>query len=365
MEDKVKKLGGAERSSNLKLMRIICILLIIAHHYVVNSGVTGLYDFDNITWNMIYLQVFGMFGKMAINCFTLITGYFMINKSITLKKFLKIYLEVKFYYLLFYLIFLISGYEPFSLKGLIKTVFNVCYEAGESYVATYIVFFLFIPILNMLIKAMSQKQYKYLILLLFTYFTVLSTFMLHETFNFLGWMITMYFVGGYIRLYPCKIFESAKTALYGIIISLVLMVLSLTVIDYTGFMGLDSYFFFHDSHKFLAVTLSVSIFLFFKNINIRNSRIINTAAASTFGILLIHANSSTMRRFLWGTVFDNVSMYNSKYIVLHSIFAVVMVYLVCLILDMIRIIIIEKPLFKKLDKIDFETIIKDRSKNVL
>lgn len=72
-----------------------------------------------------------MFGKTAINGFTLITDYFMVNKNITLKKFLKIYLEVKFYYLLFYLIFLKSGYEPFSVKGLVKIVFNICYEAGE------------------------------------------------------------------------------------------------------------------------------------------------------------------------------------------------------------------------------------------
>ena len=118
-------------------------------------------------------------------------------------------------------------------------------------------------------------------------------------------------------------------------------------------MGLESYFFFHDSHKFLAVTFSVSMFLFFKNIKIHNSRIINTAAASTFGILLIHANSNAMRRFLWCDVFNNVSVYNSKYIVLHSISAVLLVYVVCLVIDSIRITVMEKPLFSKLDKVDF------------
>ncbi|MDE5780755.1 MAG: acyltransferase [Lachnospiraceae bacterium] len=351
---KSRKIGGVERSSNFELMRIILILLIIAHHYVVNSGLTGLYNYTNITANMFYLQLFGMFGKTAINGFTLITGYFMVNKNITLKKFLKIYLEVKFYYLLFYLIFLISGYEPFSVKGLVKTVFNICYEAGEQYVGTYVVFFLFIPYLNLLIKAMSKKQYEYLILLLIIYFTVFSTFMLHETFDFLGWMITMYLIGGYIRLYPCRLFEKSKTAFYGIIISLVLMVGSVAAIDFTGrIMGLESYFFFHDSHKFLAVTFSVSMFLFFKNIKIYNSRIINTAAASTFGILLIHANSNAMRRFLWCDVFNNISVYNSKYIVLHSVLAVLLVYVVCLVIDMIRITVMEKPLFSKLDKTDF------------
>lgn len=30
------------RSSNLELYRIICMLMIVAHHFVVNSGLTGL-----------------------------------------------------------------------------------------------------------------------------------------------------------------------------------------------------------------------------------------------------------------------------------------------------------------------------------
>lgn len=43
------------RDSNFELFRIILMLLIIAHHYVVNSGFGQLYDFDHITGNMIFL----------------------------------------------------------------------------------------------------------------------------------------------------------------------------------------------------------------------------------------------------------------------------------------------------------------------
>lgn len=53
---------GGERSSNFELFRIILMLLIIAHHYTVNSGLTQLYNFEDITANMIFLQIFGMFG---------------------------------------------------------------------------------------------------------------------------------------------------------------------------------------------------------------------------------------------------------------------------------------------------------------
>ena len=37
--------------------------LIIAHHYVVNSGITALFDFNDLTVNMIFLQFLGAGGK--------------------------------------------------------------------------------------------------------------------------------------------------------------------------------------------------------------------------------------------------------------------------------------------------------------
>lgn len=75
-----------KRESNLELMRIIMMLLIIAHHYVVNSGITSLYNFSNITGNMIFLQCIGFSGKIMINCFILITGYFSIKGKFSFEK---------------------------------------------------------------------------------------------------------------------------------------------------------------------------------------------------------------------------------------------------------------------------------------
>lgn len=75
------------RNSNIELFCIILMLVIIAHHYVVNSGITTCYDVSDITPNMIFLQLFGFGGKIGINCFTLITGYFMVKSKWSLRKF--------------------------------------------------------------------------------------------------------------------------------------------------------------------------------------------------------------------------------------------------------------------------------------
>lgn len=57
-----------KRESNLELLRIVAMMAIIAHYYVVNSEITDLYDFSDINKNMIFLQIWGAWGKTAINC---------------------------------------------------------------------------------------------------------------------------------------------------------------------------------------------------------------------------------------------------------------------------------------------------------
>lgn len=71
------------RSSNIELLRILMMLSLIAHHFTVNSGIPQLYNFENISKNMVLIQIFGMWGKTAINIFTLITGYFMVKNKLT------------------------------------------------------------------------------------------------------------------------------------------------------------------------------------------------------------------------------------------------------------------------------------------
>lgn len=66
-----------ERNSNLELYRIIVMLLIIAHHYVVNSGLTTVMYESPLAIKSIFLFLFGAWGKNGINCFLLITGYLM------------------------------------------------------------------------------------------------------------------------------------------------------------------------------------------------------------------------------------------------------------------------------------------------
>jgi hypothetical protein len=85
-------------------------------------------------------------------------------------------------------------------------------------------------------------------------------------------------------------------------------------------------------------------------LNIKYNKVINTIAASAFGVLLIHANSDTMRQWLWKDTLNNVGMFNSKFLFVHAIVSVAAVYIVCTLIDILRIRFLEKPFFKWYDK---------------
>ena len=65
---------------------------------------------------------------------------------------------------------------------------------------------------------------------------------------------------------------------------------------------------------------------------------------------MIHANSNTMRQWLWKDVCNNVTFYDSKWLIIHAVGCVLLIYLVCTIVDMMRIKCLEN-LFLKLKEL--------------
>lgn len=363
MESFVKKTDRIEtRQSNIELLRIVLMILVIAHHYVVNSGVMECFTYGTLSANMYYLQCFGAFGKIAINCFVLITGYFMINSKWSLKKWLMLYLEVKFYTLLIYLIFVASGYQSFNYHECLETVFSTLFGVGKVYAETFLALYLLIPFINILVNNMGKKQYLMLLGLLFVLLTIIPTFSVfisvlrtsNDTWNYLIWMVFLYLIGAFIRKNE-HFLDNRFTK------KLTLLFLAVNLILIFGWIALydvwaskhditNGYWFINNANKLLALTCAVAIFYVFKNIRIKHSRFINTVSATTFGVFLIHSSGDSMRALLWGDLINCVGHYNDRYIVLYSIFSVTAVFAVCSLIDLARIKLLEKPLFSLIDK---------------
>lgn len=89
------------------------------------------------------------------------------------------------------------------------------------------------------------------------------------------------------------------------------------------------YYFLSDSNNFLPLAITFSSFIFVNNINMKYNKFINTVASTTFGILCIHANSDTMRQWLWNDTVNTVGISQSTHPILYAIISVIIVFSIC------------------------------------
>ena len=335
-----------QRESNLELFRIVVMLLIVAHHYVVNSGIWEIIRSDPSGPGSLFHYFLGMWGKTGINCFVLISGWFMCTSRITLRKFLKLLLEIEFYKVVIGIIFLITGKESFStdwLLGLLP-IRNI----KDGFVPCFIIFYLCIPFLNVLVKNMDRKMHLALVGLLLFLYTFLSTIPIFSvTMNYVSWFITLYFIASFMRLYDFPLKDGRASSWFFLSVgAIALSMLSVWIIAHSG-KSISPYWFVSDANKVMALVTALCLFNLFRTFRMPYSRLINSIGATTFGVLLIHANSDAMRQWLWYDLFDNAGHMHSP---LRAILVVLLVFITCSFLDYLRISILEKPLFNVFDK---------------
>ncbi len=336
------------RNSNLELYRIIVMFLIVMHHYVVNSDLMTMICDNPMSLKSVYLFITGMWGKTGINCFVLITGYFMCKSRITLRKFLKLILEVEFYEIVIFVILAITGVTDFTLTRFIWYSLPIRSISSGSFTDGYLFFFLFIPFLNALIDNLSKKIHLYLIVLLLFFFSIVAKVPnIQVNQNYVSWFCIIYVIGAYLRKYPL---HEDNQRFWG---GLLLITIFLSIISVVGIVAVLTflhrpcerglvYYFVEDSNALFTVITSVCLFMFFKGLKVKQSKFINIVGG-TFGILLIHDNL-LVRPWLWDEFLDNGSWYASNAIYLQAIFVPFFVIIICAFIEFFRGRFLEKPI---------------------
>jgi len=328
-------------------------LFIVAHHYVMHSGLLstdGPIRCNPQTANTIFLLFFGLWGKTSINCFLMITGYYMCKSNITIRKFVKLILWIYFYNIIIFMIFLSSGDETISIQCLVKVLVPI-WRIDKGFVGCFIVFFLTIPFWNILIRNMTKRNHEILLLLLLMVYTILDSITYFcVSFNYVIWFGVIYLISSYVRLYPIEIYDNTKLWMWLFLASFMFVCLSVIVMHYK--FGRGEGFFVFDSNRFGSVVIAVTSFMWIKNVYVSYNKYTNMIGGSTFGVLLIHDNSSTMQRWLWQDIVDGVGHYYLPFwqLVGYSVGVVLAIFFSCVLLDRVRIVLFEEPFFKWYDK---------------
>lgn len=340
------------RESGIELLRIMAMLFIIAHHLVYNSGLSESFDYTHPSANLIWLQWIGAWGKTAINAFVIITGYFMCTSSLTARKFLKLLFQVVFYLVVIFLIFLSFGHEVATPRRLFELAGHFFRGINNGFTVSFLWFYLGIPFYNILIRHCSKRELLLLIGLLLLHFSGAATlFAAKYSFNHTFWYMTIYFIGAYVRLYPMPWMSRNRVCLPSLLGCVCFASVWMLINDWLKAGGMKvnlQYWLISDSDKILAVSIGMLCFLVFRNLRIGYSKVINTIASTTFGVLLIHANSDAMRQWLWKDLLNvpGFACYPFMTLIGKSLVCVIGVFIVCSLIDLLRIKYVEKYVMK-------------------
>jgi len=162
------------------------------------------------------------------------------------------------------------------------------------------------------------------------------------------WLSVMYFIGGYIRIYNIKCLDSKKNSVITSIITFVLMILSIVLINkcsnYFTRIGVTKASYFWTPNNILMLILSVSFFMFFTKLKIKNNKVINKIASTTLGIYLLH--DGVIKKWVWKNWFkSNIYIYSSNWYI-HLFISTILIFAMGFVIDIIRQFI-EKHIVKK------------------
>lgn len=341
-----------KRKSNFELLRIISMVMIIMHHLSYHGGIN--INYSLIGLNEFFYFLFRVGGKIGVDIFVLITGYFMINKEkIKISKLLKLWLQIVFYSVGLYTLVVLFTSVKYNRLNFIHSFLPISYKSWW-FATAYFILYLFIPYINILFNKMDKNNYKKLLVLCTVLWIIIPIF-IKATYclNDILWFIYLYGVGGYIKLYKDDIKSSYSkyltisifSMLFIVIISILIGILSV------NHPKLKNYIYYFYTQNSIGIFIAAyTMFIAFKNINIKYNKFINIIASTTFGIYLIH-DSNALRSIIWKKIFVISKWFNTDYFIIYSILITIIIFVVCSIIELLRIYILEKNYTKLLDKI--------------
>lgn len=341
-----------QRLANIELLRSISMFMVVAIH---------LFTKTSVLWNMdstrpIYAISWVLYGlcMTGVSCYVIISGYFLCDSSFKLEKLFKIYCQVLFYSVTLAVIAkYVLGLEMTSRW---LAVFLPITNREYWFATVYIGLYCLMPFVNILIRALTQKQFQNLLVILSVLFCIIPTFLHADSWLEDGgaygivWFIFLYLIGAYIKIYYNNNLHNKAWILYAG--AILLIPVSKFIIMLAGGMQniIDAYTVsrisevFYCANSVPALCASVLLFICFSRITIENERIIsiiNLFSGTTFGIYLLH-NNRNLSHCLWERVRVDYWLIQRENILMIMLI-MCMIFVICGLIEGIR-----KVLFKVL-----------------
>ena len=353
------------RNPSFELLRIVSILMIVMSH-VMNVWMGAiLRDVELFSVNYFIGWWIEAYIIVAVNCFVLISGYFMVEQRFRLKRLMLLWLEVVFYTVGIYLVFCGLGLTVFSPVELLRQFLPISTNS-LWFVTAYFLMCCVAPFLNLAIRAMDQTQHRNCILVMMLIFVLWATFAGFGDFSgiaqgsTLTWFVILYIIAAYFRKYYVP---NGRARIWmglflgtGLCLAATKPSIAWITQKLFGEPIFSGAFYINNSPFVLA--MSVFLFLFFANVTIKSptaGRVICFLAPLSLGVLALHLNSYVLK--VWVDLLHPYTYANSPLMVPYLIFCTLAVYVVCIAIDAVR-----QFLFRPLQKMTWPDRLLERAR---
>ena len=362
-----------KRASNIELLRLVAMFLIVWFHSIVH-GVSGGFKTQNaieiMTQHSIVFQttqLLSISGKTGVALFVIISGYFLINSNFNLDRIKRNWIPTFFYSISGLVVAYYAGLFPLSFKDFVSAFLPII-SNNYWFMTVYMLLILSMPCLNIIWHHCKHNQKLFLIGFLGIFNIILPSV------NFINYPLNLntpliladyssqfsififyYYIGAYIKELPDNNFiNNTLVSLLGIILSLGGYLLFITLTYKQGIILNSADITFNSNrnvwqlNSIFVTIFAISIFLVFKNLPHFHSKIINHLAKATFGIYLIHDNPF-MRQLIWFNIFhmERFATVPFKNFIIQDLKKSCAIFIICLLIESIRIYLFKTLNFKK------------------
>lgn len=339
--------NSAKRIVQFELLRILAMCGVVLNH-VFNNGLLIYDDFSIdassplgfILWSL--LELLKLIALPSVNCYILITGYFLIeNTQLRWKGIWKVWSETWFYAVGLYLLSVCLCIKSFSWHDVLEYATPILSNI-YWFVTSYLILIVLAPFIARAMKNATKRQYQVVLAVgaVVCFQPFLGQFLMDSQNIIL--FVYLFLIGGYIRRY-CHAKGHARISPLLIYLGIIICMYAYTLYKNMG-AGNSPYTVYAMAYHGLVLPLSVALFLWVKDWNIRSGIVkqgIYVLSPLSFAVYIVHSHP-VVSELLWSFAGDWLRSVHELALPICVLAVTIIVYFVCVAIDSVRATIVKR-----------------------
>ena len=336
-----------ERNYGIDLLRIVSMMMIVTLHVLYQGGILENISVSSLRFGTVWLLE--IMCLCSVNCYGLISGYVGYGRKFKFANIINLWFEVVFYNItinaVFFILYKLKFFSTF-MGEFSENIILPLTKGTYWYFTAYFFMSFFIPLFNFILQELSKKRMTYILLTMIGIFSIfyafffgrqIDVFLLGNGYNIL-WLSALYLIGAYAKKYGfLKNIKKYKCVFIFLINSILLLIckfLEANKISVSWFhYSLFSY------NNLLHLINGIMLLIFFSKLKLNHiiTNFTKFFAPVTFGVYIIHLHPILWKWLEWR--FVSYTQYFHPLMIAAIIVTVLIIWLVCSLVDRIRLFI--------------------------